>query len=171
MRVREVDFQPCECAHRLVIPELFALVVCQCLTEVLGNPFEDFAESFQCRSGAGTIQFDQKDHSSGAFRQSSHSRAIPGTDNQVAFPVARIRKVFHFGGMLVDADHVRNLPAMVLALGSRATYLPVLPQAADQFLAQESHRHRIQGGVNGLVRHRESPSRWVEPLEESGYLL
>lgn len=71
----------------------------------------------------------------------------------------------------MNANHVRNLAATTLALGSRTTYLPVLTQAADHFLAQDSHRHLIKGGVDGLMRRSESPIRKVETFDEFGYRL
>src|SRR5438445_12713558 len=79
--------------------------------------------------------------------------------------------ILDLGWAQVQAQHIGDLAAPVLAARAWTTLGPPVPQTRDQVLAQAATGHGVERGVDGLVRH--SLARVIRPraLESAGDLL
>src|SRR5271165_3050295 len=75
------------------------------------------------------------------------------TLDQIAFPMTGNEAILDLGWAHVQAQHIGDLAAPVLAARAWTTLGPSMPQTRDQVLAQAATGHGVERGVDGLVRH------------------
>lgn len=78
--------------------------------------------------------------------------AIARSLDQVSFPVPGHDPVIDLRWTHMDADHLRDLPASILATRARSARVASLAQTGHPRLAQLALGMRIDGVVDGLVR-------------------
>src|SRR6202521_1049398 len=61
--------------------------------------------------------------------------------------------ILDLGGAHVQAQHIGDLAAPVLAARAWTTLGPPMPQTRNQILAQAATGHGVECGVDGFVRH------------------
>lgn len=171
VRVAEVDLHAGLRGQFDVPRHLLALVVGEAPAQRRSDRIELGREARQRRGCSGVIHLGQQHQAARAFDQHAHRGLVAGALDEVALPVARHDAVVHLGWAHMDADHVGDLPAPVLAPRARHAGAATVAQAGHELLAQLSPRLRLDGRVDGLVR--DVPLRFVgeHALERSGYLL
>src|SRR5690606_32036037 len=98
--VAEVDVGAGGDTELEVLGEFGSLVPGEGPQQVLGELAHGGCEAFGDVGGGLVLDSDQQPVSAGAFHHRRHRRLAAGTQDQVAFPVAGNRPVFHLGGTL-----------------------------------------------------------------------
>jgi hypothetical protein len=81
------------------------------------------------------------------------------------------KAILDLGWAHVQAQHIGDLAAPVLAARAWTTLGPPVPQTRDQVLAQAATGHGVERGVDGLVRHGLALVFRPRALESAGDLL
>src|SRR5271163_1173151 len=99
--------------------------------------------------------------------------AVLSTGQQIAFPMARNRSLFHFRRPLADRDGIDDLPARVFedARVLRATDAALGSQVPQQLFLQHSAGLDEQATVNRFVGHAQALVRGILDLQPPGNLL
>ena len=109
----------------------------------------------------GVCQFDQHHQGRAALDQHAHRRAVPRPLDEVAFPVPREGSVIDLRRAHMDAQQLRQLTPPVFTSTARHAFGLGPAQTGDQFAAQLAPGHRIDAGIDGLVRDRAF--RFIRP--------
>jgi hypothetical protein len=152
VRVAEVHAHIRGAGQAPVPSYLFAAVIGERLAHGLSDLIELEGEGRQSRFGGGIRHLGQQYQTSGSLHQNAYGGLVPGTLDQVTFPVARHHSIIDLRRTQMNADHLRYLPSPVFASRARFTTALALTKASDQVLAQLTVGVRIDGGVDGLVR-------------------
>ena len=98
---------------------------------------------------------------------------VLGAAQQITFPVARNRSVFHFRRPFADRDGIDDLTPGLSAgrCMSRAAHAPLRSQVVDHLFFQYSPRLDEQAAVDGLVRHSHALVIGILSLQPSGNLF
>lgn len=140
--------------HLFVQRHLFALVVGERLAQRLGNGLQFVREGLQCIDHAGGLvmwQLDEHEQSAGRLDQSAHGAGVALVVDKVSLQVTGKLPIHDLWWANMDAEHVRNLTAPVLAFASCRAFNKGLAQVGDQFLAQFAHRFSVDPVVDGFV--------------------
>ena len=106
-----------------------------------------------------------------ALDQGANRGLIARTLDQIAFPMTGNEAILDLGWAHVQAQHIGDLAAPVLAARAWTTLGPPMPQTRDQILAQAATGHGVERGVDGLVRHGLALVIRPRALESAGDLL
>ncbi len=140
-------------ASQITVPRhLFVAVIGQRLAHRLADLVELEGEGRQSRLGGGIGHLGQQHQAGGSLDQNAYGGLVPGTLDQVTFPMPRHHSIVDLRGPQMDADHLRDLAAPVVTRRARFTAALALTKTRDQVLAQLTLGVRIDGGVGGLVR-------------------
>ncbi len=101
--------------------------------------------------GLGVRQLDEHQQPAGALDQRAYGAGIGFTFDQVALPMPRELPVLNLRWPHMNAQHVGNLAASVLAFAARCSFVVGLAQTGDQFLAQLSNGLGVDAVVDRLV--------------------
>ena len=153
-----------------VTRHLLALVVGQRLAQRLRDEVELVGEGRQGRLCRGIGHAAQHHHARGALHQHAHGRGIARALDQVALPMPGHEPVIHLGRAHMDAHHLGDLAAPVLARTARAARAAGLAQAGDELRAQLAARVGVDGVVQRLVGELQARLVRVHALECVGNL-
>ncbi|CAM3674854.1 hypothetical protein ACAN107058_13610 [Paracidovorax anthurii] len=131
---------------------LAPLVVCQRLAQRRGDLVQLGGEAGQRRFGRCVRHARQQYQARCALHQHTHTGLVASPLDQVALPVTGHKPISDLGRAHVDADHLGNLAAPVLARRARPTGTAALAQAGQQDLTQLALGMRVDGVVDRLVR-------------------
>lgn len=152
VRVAEIHADVGVARQLLMLAHLAPLVVGERLAKWLRDLVELGGEGRQRRLGRCIGHARQQYQARGALDQHAHAGAVHGAFDEVALPMARHGAVVHLGRAQVDADHVGDLAAPVLATRAGAAGAAALAQAGDEGLAQLTLGVGVDGVVDALVR-------------------
>lgn len=154
MRIAKVHSHAGVVGQLFVQRHLFALVVGERLAHGLSNVAKLVRKDFQHISRAGKLwmrQLDEHEQSAGTLDQSAQGTGVALVFDEVSLPVAGKLPVLDLWRAHMDADHVRNLAAPVLAFAGWRAFIAGLAQVGDQFLEQLAHRLSEDAVVDGFV--------------------
>lgn len=174
VRVAEVHRNAGVGRQLLVARHLQALVVGQSLAHWLSNAIELVREGLQHAGRAGRLggrQLDQHQQPAGALDQRAHGAGVARPLDQVTLPVAGELALGHLGWAHVNAEHVRDLPAPILAFAARGAFVSGLTQAGYQLALELAHGLGVDAVVDGLVRHAVRVALGVDARQCQGNLL
>lgn len=99
----------------------------------------------------GLRQLVQHEQSTGAFNQGAHGAGVTFAFDEVSLLVAWKLAVLDLGRAHMDAQHVGDLAAPVLALAARCALVVGLAQGGDQLHAQLAHGLGVDAVVDYFV--------------------
>lgn len=157
-----------------VASHLPALIVGQRLAHRLGDGVELVREGLQHTGrtgGPGVRQLHQHQQPAGALDQRAHCTGVGLALDQIALPVAGELSILYLGWAQMDAEHVRDLAAPVIALAARGALVSSLTQASHQLALELAHGLGIDAVVDRLVRHAVRVALGVDTRQCQGNLL
>src|SRR5258706_5618455 len=153
MWIAEVDRDAGGDREALVGSEFAALVPGQRAGQQRGQPGHRLADAFADMLGGFVLELDDHPEPGGPLDEGGGLAGVAGTDDQIAFPMARHGAIGGLGGALGDVDHPHDLAAASLAAGARlAAATPRLQTRGELFaqLTPALHKDRL---IDRLVRH------------------
>lgn len=171
MRIGEIDLDAGSFGEDFVAVHLAALVISHGLAHRRRFAVEHRREAVDDGLRGRVVHLGKHHKTGRAFDQRANRGAVAGALDQVAFPVARDEAVLDLWWADMDALHVLDLVAPIIAATARLAHLVVMTQTCDQFALELAAGVQVDGVVDGLVGH--SFFRIVGPkdLQFERYLL
>ncbi len=112
---------------------------------------QDRSKAIRCCVRRAVIELHQGDMARLAFDQRAHLRAVAGPLDVIAFPMAGHQPFCNVGGAQIDAGHVGNLPAPVVAARTGPALAVPKAQQRNRVGAQLPFGHGVDRLVDGFV--------------------
>ena len=123
----------------LVFGHLFPSIIGQGFPQQGRHMAKFFGKARSGTRGIGPVHLGQENQACGPLQQGADRRAIAGSLDEIAFPVARHRVGNHLGGALGNRRHIGDLAPSIRSPCPRPARFARLTQRRQQFAPQRGN--------------------------------